>query len=466
MSEWTRREMLWSMAALSAAPKRKPNIVMILCDDLGSGDIGCYGGALQTPNLDRMASEGMRFNQCTSANAVCSPSRAGLLTGRYPTRVMVERVLNPSDTTGLPDSETTLAMLLKKIGYKTACVGKWHLGHLPQYLPTHRGFDSYLGIPYSNDMSAKNSPFASRSYPLLPLMRDEKVIEEEPDQRYLTKRYTEEALGFIERSGNDPFFLYFPHTFPHIPLYASERFRGKSAFGIYGDVVAEIDWSVGEVMAALKKRNLDRDTLVMFSSDNGPWFQGSPGRLRGRKGMTNEGGFRVPFLARWPGRVQAGAVSEALISLMDVFPTVSGFCEAGAPPNPLDGIDIAPIFGGKQKSFDREALLYFDGWNLQCARWGRWKLHMSRWNTDFYNQVPAGGRQNLPLAQPELYDVAADIGESYDVAAEHPDVVKEIQGRVERLLPGFPEPVKKAWAETKARPNLETRTGAFGRPGR
>ncbi|MEK7753991.1 MAG: sulfatase-like hydrolase/transferase, partial [Acidobacteriota bacterium] len=265
-----------ALASGHASAATPPNVIFIYCDDLGYGDLGCYGSPLRTPNLDRMAREGMRFTQFYSANPVCSPSRAALMTGRYPTRVGVPRVLFPKDTTGLPDSEITIAQTLKTRGYKTMCVGKWHLGHLPQYLPTNRGFDEYFGIPYSNDMTPRV------------LLHNTEVVEPTATLETLTPRYTEQALKFIERSKGSPFFLYMPHTYPHIPLGASARFRGKSKAGLYGDVVEEIDWSVGEVLGALKKQGLDNNTVVMFSSDNGPLDQGSAGRLRGRKGMTWE----------------------------------------------------------------------------------------------------------------------------------------------------------------------------------
>ena len=305
---------------------RPPNVVFIYADDLGYGDLGCYGSNIRTPNLDRMASEGMRFTHFYSGNPVCSPSRTALMTGRYPPRAGVPRVLRPDDTTGLPDSEVTIAQMLKARDYKTMCVGKWHLGHLPAYLPTSRGFDEYFGIPYSNDMSPRS------------LLHNIETIEEPAKLETLTPRYTEQALRFIERSKDAPFFLYFPHTMPHIPLAASTRFRGKSPQGLFGDVVEEIDWSVGEVLGTLKRLGLDRNTLVLFSSDNGPWFQGSPGRLRGRKGMTWEGGVRVPMVARWPGRVPAGKRCDGLASPMDVLPTVAKLCGV-TPKNPVDGVD-------------------------------------------------------------------------------------------------------------------------------
>jgi len=454
MSTFNRREFLRLAAgaagasALPGAESRPPNIVMILCDDLGYGDVGVYGSAIQTPNLDRMAADGIRFTHFLSANPVCSPSRAALLTGRYPTRVGVPRVLFPYDKQGLPDTEVTLAQVLKSKGYKTMCVGKWHLGHLPPYLPTSRGFDAYFGIPYSNDMDP----------PVL--LRNTETFEARADMNKITAQYTEEAVKFIERSKDSPFFLYMPHTMPHIPLGASPRFRGKSPQGIYGDVVQEIDWSVGEVLNALRKYGLEKNTLVMFSSDNGPWYQGSPGRLRGRKGMTWEGGVREPFIAKFPGRIPAGKVCHGVASMMDIFPTVAKLCGAPLPKNPLDGIDIWPLMTGQRQEIEREALLYFDGWHLQCVRRGRWKLHLARYNSVAYSPAPAGGRVNLLLANPELYDVSRDVDESYDVAAEHPDVVQDLRARAERLLAGFPEPVRKAWAETQARTPSRRPAGA------
>ena len=446
----TRRSFIASAAAtaaLKSAPARTPNIVLIFCDDLGYGDLGCYGGSLETPNIDRIAREGLRFTNCLSANPVCSPSRAALLTGRYPTRVGVPRVLFPRDEKGMPLEEVTLADLLKERGYKTACVGKWHLGHKPAYLPTRRGFDSYFGIPYSNDMS-----------PAV-VMDNENVAEAEATQETLTARYTERAVRFIDENARHPFFLYYPQTFPHIPLFASERFRGKSRHGIYGDVMAEVDWSVGEILAALKRHRLERDTLVLFSSDNGPWHQGSPGPWRGRKGMTWEGGVRVPFLARQPGVIQPG-VSGALISLMDVTPTVAARCGA-ALKHPVDGVDIGALLAGTAKEAARDVLLYFDDWNLQCVRKGPWKLHLARYNNVTYSPAPPGGRANLILARPELYHLDRDPAESYDVAAENPDIVKELRARAEQLLKDFPEPVRTAYEETLKRPATEPAAGAL-----
>lgn len=450
----TRRDFLAAVTAAAGVPApaqtRPPNVVLIYADDLGYGDLGCYGSKLRTPNLDRMAAEGIRFTNFLSANPVCSPSRAALLTGRYPTRVGVPRVLFPNDTTGLPDGETTIAQMLKPKGYKTMCVGKWHLGHHERFLPPSRGFDEYYGIPYSNDM---NPPVVLHAVP-----GKVETVEERATLETLTPRYTEQATRFIERSKDSPFFLYMPHTYPHIPLAASGRFRGKSPHGLYGDVIEELDWSVGEVLGTLKKHGLDRNTLVMFSSDNGPWFLGSPGGLRGRKGTTYEGGVREPFLARMPGRIPSGKVCQGVASTMDVLPTVARLCEAALPAQPLDGIDIWPLLTAQKPSLDREALLYFDNVYLQCARLNHYKLHIARYNSAVYSPAPPGGRVNLPLPAPELYDLRNDPEESYDIAPERPEIVKEIQGRIDRLMGGFPENIRTVHKETFAK----TTVGAIG----
>jgi len=436
-----------------AAAAHTPNIVFILCDDLGFGDLSCYGSKIRTPNLDRMAAEGMRFTNFCSADPVCSPSRAALLTGRYPTRVGVPRVFFPQDKDGLNLDEKTLADILRVRGYKTMCVGKWHLGRPAEFLPTNRGFDAYYGIPYSNDMTPRV------------LMRNTSVVEDNTALDTLTKRYTEQAVSFIRESKDSPFFLYLPQTFPHIPLAASAQFRGKSSQGLYGDVVEELDWSVGEILRTLKETGVDDNTLVMFSSDNGPWYQGSPGKLRGRKNTTYEGGVREPFIARWPKHIPKGRVSNAVCSMMDVFPTVAGLCGAVLPEKPLDGLDIWPILAGRKEQFDRDPLLYFNAWDLQCARWGNWKLHVARHNTAAYVPAPPGGIHNYILPKPELYNLAVDPDESYDVAAENPDVVTRMQSKIATMIATFPEPVQRAYSESKARAvDPKTPVGGWPRP--
>jgi len=437
-----------------AAPRKKPNIILIYADDLGYGDLGCYGSRIRTPNLDRLAREGMRFTQFLSANPVCSPSRASLLTGRYPTRVGVPRVLFPYDKEGMPDGEMTIAQMLKPEGYKTMCVGKWHLGHNEKFLPTNRGFDEYYGIPYSNDMTPR---LLLHSVP-----GKVETVEEQATLETLTPRYTEQAVRFIESSKDSPFFLYMPHTYPHIPLAASAKFRGKSSQGIYGDVVEELDASVGALMATLKKLKLDGDTMIVFSSDNGPWYLGSSGELRGRKGSTYEGGVRVPMIARMPGRVAAGKTSNALSSTMDLLPTFAKLTGAKLPGKPLDGIDLWPVLSGKQTLIEREALLYFDGWHAQCIRKGNYKLHVARYNSQVYSPAPAGGRVNLPLANPELYDLSIDPAESYDIAPEKPEIVKELRAKYDALIGGFPDEVRTAYAETFKKKTTGN-TGTFPR---
>jgi arylsulfatase A len=454
----TRRDFLAAAGAAVASralaqPAGPPNILLILCDDLGYGDLGCYGSKIRTPNLDRLAAEGVRFTNFCSADPVCSPSRAALLTGRYPTRVGVPKVLFPQDAGGLNLDETTLADVLKERGYRTMCIGKWHLGRPAQYLPTSRGFDEYFGIPYSNDMNPRV------------LMHNTQVIEQTANLETLTQRYTEQAKRFITESNGKPFFLYLPHTYPHIPLGASPRFRGKSAAGLYGDVLEELDWSAGELVRTLRQNGLDRNTLILFSSDNGPWYQGSPGRLRGRKNTTYEGGVREPFIAHWPGRIPGGRVCDGLASMMDLFPTVAKLCGAALPKKPLDGIDIWPMLTGETAAIERPPLLYFDNWDLQCARWMHWKLHIARHNTAAYTPAPPGGRHSYILARPELYNLAVDPDESYDTAEEHPDIVTRLRSQIEEMLKTFPEPVQTAYAEAQARkvnPNMPA--AAYPRP--
>ena len=455
---FTRREFLLSTAAAAMLPNaalgmEKPlNVVLVFCDDLGYGDIAVYGGANPTPNLTRFAAEGMRFTNLDSANPVCSPSRASLLTGRYPTRVGVPRVLFPKDVEGLNLDEVTLADMLKAKGYKTCAVGKWHLGLPEKYLPTSRGFDEYLGVPYSVDMSPRV------------LMDGTKVIEQETDVDYLTQKYTKRSIEFIEKAKNGPFFLYLAHSMVHIPLGASPEFKGKSGLGLYGDALAEIDWSFGEIMKTLDRNGLRENTLVLFTSDNGPWFQGSPGRLRGRKTDTYEGGVREPFLARLPGKIPAGSLCNGLASLMDVTPTTAKLTGAQPGEKPFDGIDIWPLLSGEKKSIDRDVLLFFDNVFLQAARWKNWKLHLTRYDQESYSVIRGQRQTNYALRNPELYDMDLDVDESYDVAPLHPDIVARISGRVTELLAAFPAGVQQAWAETRNRVNVETRIGARPQP--
>ncbi|MFN7948565.1 MAG: sulfatase [Blastocatellia bacterium] len=429
-------------ATISAA--RQPNIIFIYADDMGWGDLGCYGAkAIRTPNIDRMAAEGLRLTNFYSVAPVCTPSRAAALTGRYAARMGIQQmhlsnVLTYQDQTGLPTDETTMATALKARGYVTGAIGKWHLGHVAPHRPIDHGFDYYYGIPYSNDMQPSI------------LMKMGEVIEQPVNQETLTKRYTDEAIAFIERARDKPFFLYLPHNFPHIPLFASAKFRGKSPGGLYGDVVEELDWSVGEVLRTLKRLGLDRDTLVIFSSDNGPWYQGSPGPLRGRKGWTYDGGLRVPGIIRWPGKVKAGVVSDEPAATIDLFPTFLAMAgeanAAAATRKPLDGQNLLPFLLGQQRQTPDTLYLFFDMQYLQTARLGKWKIHVARWNVPRY--VPAFGNQrNTRLSKPELYDLSVDFGESYDQAADHPEVIRAMKSRIAAALKTFPEEVQRDNAE-------------------
>jgi len=425
-----------------------PNIVLILADDLGFGDVGIYGSKLSTPNLNKMAAEGVRFNQFYSPAPVCSPARAGLLTGRYAVRSGVSNVLFPDSAVGIPEGELTLPMSLKSAGYQTYMAGKWHLGCQPEFMPTRRGFDEFFGVPYSNDMVP------------LPLIHNTTVLEANTDNNLLTQRYSQQAVQWIGAPHSKPFFLYLAHNVPHIPLGASPQFRGSTRFGAYGDAVAELDWSVGQVLAAIKAAGLDDNTLVLFSSDNGPWYQGSPGGLRGRKGETYEGGMREPFIVRMPGRIPAGRVSNMVGSLLDVFPTLAWLVGAPGPDQPADGVNLWPVISGERTAVERGVLLYFDDWDIQCARLGRWKLHISRANVPPWIETPPEGRINLPLPKPELYDIQDDPRESYECGDLHPAIVQEIQARILDLMPQMPVEVQNAWTATLNAQTLWSPVGA------
>ncbi len=418
--------------ASAAAP---PNVIIIFTDDQGYGDVGVYGATkFRTPHLDRMAREGARFTNFYVAAPVCTPSRAALLTGSHPVRVgLGRRVLFPYSNTGLHPGEITLAELLKEQGYATGIVGKWHLGHHKKFLPTRQGFDSYFGIPYSNDMG--NHWYARENFmsPPTPILRDERRIEQQPDQNQLTRRYTEEALRFIRDNKDGPFFLYLPHSMPHWPLAASVRFAGRSELGIYGDAIEEIDWSAGEILNVLEELGIDRRTLVIFSSDNGaslrPWQRrgyrpGSNGPLRAGKNTTWEGGMRVPAIMRWPGKIPEGLVQDELVTAMDILPTVAKLAGTRPPRDRIrDGKDIWPLMSGQDGAkTPHEAFYYYRDERLQAVRSGPWKLHVYRpeWGNS------AGNRKPL------LFHLGNDIGEQNDIAADHPDVVKHLQALAER----------------------------------
>ncbi len=427
--------------ALSACtrPTPPPNIILIFADDLGYGDLGTYGASgYTTPHLDRLAAEGVRLTNFYVSSPVCSASRAALLTGNYNKRIGISGALNPHNTHGINANEMTMAELLKQKDYATAAVGKWHLGHLPAFLPTNHGFDSYFGIPYSNDMSPdpKNNPRErARRWPPLPLVQDLETIEEEPDQSLLIQRYTEQAVSFIQDNADRPFFLYYAHTMPHVPLYPSADFAGSSEQGTYGDVIQEIDWSVGEIMRTLSENGLDENTLVIFTSDNGPWqvfgnHAGECGPLRGRKGTTFECGIRVPFIARWPEHLHENSVSDAYAMTIDLLPTFAGLTGTKLPEHHIDGKDIWPVLTHATEESPHEALFFYYGRQLQAIRSGNWKLHLPH-TYRVVDQVGADGfpgTYTFPETGLELYDLSLDIAESNDVAAEHPEVVTYLSG--------------------------------------
>lgn len=453
------------LLGLSAMAASRPNIVIILADDLGYGDLGCYGHpSIRTPNLDRMAAEGLRFTDFYSTAEVCTPSRAALLTGRYPIRSGMchdrFRVLRRISTGGLPAEEITLADKLKAAGYATGMVGKWHLGVFatnPAHHPRRHGFDFFLGLPHSNDMDPDPSapPRATArleqqtSWWRAPLFQNEKLIEQPADQTQLTGRYTDEAVRFIHENRKRPFFLYFAHSFPHVPLFASKAFQGKSPRGLYGDVVEELDWSVGQILNTLRKEGLDKNTLVFFTSDNGPWLimnqaGGSAGLLRDGKGATYEGGMRVPGIAWWPGRIQSGTVTREMACQMDLFTT--SLALAGAEPprdRVIDGLDITRVLLGKGPS-PRNSFLYYRGTQLYAVRKGDYKAHL-------ITRSSYGKDEAVKHDSPLLFNLAVDPSEQFNVSTNHPQVVAELLQEVEKHRATV-TPVKCQLEETVAVP--------------
>jgi arylsulfatase A-like enzyme len=426
-----------------------PNVVLIFMDDMGYGDLGCYGASdYQTPNIDRLAAEGMRFTNFLSAQPVCSASRAGLLTGCYPNRIGIYGALFPKAKMGIHANETTMAELLKTKGYATAIFGKWHLGDHQSFLPLQHGFDEYVGLPYSNDMwpvvTNTNSEEQKRrraAFPMLPIISGNdtlRTVRDLEDQAQLTGLYTKNAVAFIEKNKKKPFFLYLPHSMPHVPIAASAAFRGKTKYGLYGDVIEELDWSVGEIMKTLKKNGLDKNTLVIFTSDNGPWFNygnhaGSAGGLREGKGTTYEGGNRVPCLMRWAGQVPAGTICTQLASTIDLFPTIAQICQATLSAQKIDGVDISPILKGNIQANPRKYFYYYYRRNsLEAVRRDNWKLILPHEGRTYEGQTP--GRDGTGGPAPEnhpyplaLFDLSRDPGERYDVKGIYPAIVDELQ---------------------------------------
>lgn len=449
----------------------KPNVVLIFADDLGYGDLGCYGHQrFKTPHLDRMAAEGARLTNVYVPVPYCAPSRGTILTGRYPFRHGVIRNPCPDanvNDVGIPDSEILLSESLQQADYATCCIGKWHLGHQPQFYPTRHGFDEYYGILYSNDMRP------------VQLLENDHVVEYPVVQCTLTRRYTERAVDFIERNRKRPFFLYLPHAMPHKPLAPSEEFYQKSGAGLYADVISELDWSVGEVLKKIEALGLEEKTLVLFTSDNGPWFGGSTGGLRGMKSRTWEGGIRVPLIARWPGRIPAGHVSDALAGTIDVLPTVLKLAAIPLPQDrTIDGRDIWPLLTSQSVSL-HEAIYAMGGPRLMTVRSGRWKLHVhppaTRLLADQLDDwidprgpdgvtILAPFEQYMPREHPGvltgdqpkpmmLFDLDSDPAEQHDVAGQHPDVVR----RLKKLFDAMNEQVS---TENEKRPGVSRAGGS------
>ena len=448
--------------SVAAVPVSRPNIVLIFADDLGYSDVGCFGAKdIRTPNIDKLATEGTRFTSFYVSQPVCTASRASLMTGCYANRIGLAGALNHTSKVGIHSDEVLLPELLQQRGYVTGIFGKWHLGHRPEFSPLRHGFQEFLGIPYSND----NGPLhpVVKTIPSLPFIDGEKIAEFDPDQSQFTRRLTERACAFLAANKDRPFFLYLPHIMPHVPIFASEKFKGRSARGIYGDVVEELDWSVGEVVATLKKLNLEDNTLLIFTSDNGPFLSygehaGSAKPLREGKLTTFEGGVRTPCLMRWPTKIPTGRTCDEPVASIDLLPTIAKLVGAPLPKHPLDGLDVWPILSGQPDArTPHESLLFFSGDELQAIRSGDWKLHFAH---DYLTVAGPPGRAGKPAnfvnMQPKsieesgirgiasrhgyevrrleqsLFNLKDDPGESRDVAKQSPDVVRRLEALAEK----------------------------------
>ena len=454
--------LLFVVAAFrGVAAETPPNVLFIYADDLGYGDLACYGAKnTRTPHIDRLAAEGTRFTSFYVAQSVCTASRAALMTGSYPNRVSMSGALNHTSPTGLHANERLLSELFKARGYATAAYGKWHLGHQPPFLPTRRGFDEFAGLPYSND----NGPLhpVTRGIPALPWYENEQITERDPDQSQFTRRFTDRAVKFIEKNRDKPFFVYLPHVMPHVPIFASEKFKGKSRHGLYGDVIEELDASVGDLMAALKRLGLEERTLVILSSDNGPFLSygehaGSSGPLREGKLTTFEGGHRTPFIVRWPGRVPAKRVSDEPLSTLDLYVTFAKMIGATLPNVKLDGTDVRPLLLGERGAKGRDEFWFYSGDELHAVRQGDWKLHVPHEYLTVAAEPGRGGKpSNFANMKPQaiensgirgiasrhgyrvekielsLYNLKDDPGETRNLAAARPEIVAQLQEVVKR----------------------------------
>lgn len=422
-----------------------PNVVIIFMDDMGYADVSCFGAqGYQTPNIDRLAREGTKFTNFHVPQPVCSASRAGLLTGCYPNRIGIHGALSPKATHGLGVGEMTLAEVVKQKGYATAAIGKWHLGHLPPFLPTKHGFDEYYGLPYSNDMWPFHPEAKPGAYPKLPMYENDKIVDDEvtpEDQKSLTGDYTKRAVDFIGRSKDRPFLLYLAHSMVHVPLFVSDRFNNKSGKGLFADVMLEVDGSVGQVMEALEKNGLKENTWVIFTSDNGPWLSygdhaGSAAPFREGKGTNWEGGTRVPGIMRWPGKIPADTTSDVMLMTIDLLPTLASVIGATLPDHPIDGKNVWPVLTGAtgaENPHDFYAY-YYNQNELQAVTSGdgRWKLVLPHtYRTLGSEPAPKGGKpvkyRKREVTEPELYDLKSDPSESENIASKHADVVAKLQ---------------------------------------
>jgi len=429
-----------------------PNIVIIFMDDMGYADVGCFGAqGYQTPNIDQLAASGRKFTNFHVAQPVCSASRCALLTGCYPNRVGIHGALGPSSKHGINSAEMTIAELVKQKGYSTAAVGKWHLGSLPQFLPVKHGFDEYYGIPYSNDMWPYHPQAKKGAYPKLPMVENDRVVDEEitpEDQTRLTTDYTTRGVQFIEKNKDKPFFLYLAHSMVHVPLFVSEKFKGKSGKRLFADVMMEVDWSVGQIVDTLKKNGLEDNTWVIFTSDNGPWLSygehaGSAGPLREGKGTCWEGGTRVAGLMKWPAKIPAGTTTDTMMMTIDVLPTIAHVLEAKLPDHPIDGMNCWPIVAGESGAKNPHDFYayYYEQNQLQAITSGdgRWKLQLPHSYRGLPADIPkaTGGipilYKQVKIEQPELYDLYTDLSESKNLASQFPDQVAKLQRHAETI---------------------------------
>jgi len=444
----------YSLKAQNKSFPSKPNVVIIFMDDLGFGDLESYGAVgYKTPNLTRMAANGKQFNSFYTPQATCTASRAALLTGSYPNRINMYGAFGPMDPIGLNPDETTLAELMKSAGYKTRMVGKWHLGNRPEFLPTKQGFDDYMGLPYSNDMwpvHYDGKPATREQnkgkWPKLPLLQIKqgqdipdtlRIMKDLSDQAALTALYTERAVEFIRDNKKKPFFLYLAHSMPHVPLGVSDKFKGKSEQGMFGDMMMEIDWSVGEIMNTLEELKLDKNTLLIFTSDNGPWLNfgnhnGNTGGLREGKGTSWEGGTRVPAIMNWPGVIRPGSISNQLASTIDIFPTLAEISGARLPASKIDGISLLPQLINENQMTRDTFYYYYHKNDLQAVRLGDWKLFFPHEYRSYEGVMPgenglAGPYAKGILKEPALFDLRRDPGERYNVISMYPEIVAQLE---------------------------------------